>query len=87
MTGLFYFVFGLFSGIGALVFYRIPKEGDVRGIDCILLYYIIFTIIAGLGFVAYSIVAFLYKNRERPFSLEEENVSRRRLYTGEVPVS
>lgn len=83
LTGLFYCVFGIFSGVAVLVFYKFPKS-TLDGTNTILWFYVIFTVIGLLGFVAYAIVAFMYVNRVRPAgSPEEETQGRlvRGLYT------
>ena len=83
LTGLFYCVFGIFSGVAVLVFYKFPKS-TLNGTNTILWFYVIFTVIGLLGFVAYAIVAFMYVNRVRPAgSPEEETQGRlvRGLYT------
>ena len=96
LTGLFYFIFGIFSGGGTLIFYLCTKNDksedvyteiqDVRGINMIFCYYVLFSVIAALSFVAYAIVAFLYTNRLRLSVEEEEGVNRRhaqRVFLGE----
>lgn len=75
-TGLFYCVFGLSSGAGTGIYYLFTQQHgssdvfatiqDVKGIDFILCYYIIFTVIAFLWFIMYLVVACLYTNRYRP---------------------
>lgn len=83
LTGLFYCVFGIFSGVAVLVFYKFPKS-TLNGTNTILWFYVIFTVIGSLGFVGYAIVAFMYVNRVRPAGgPEEETQGRlvRGLYT------
>ena len=83
LTGLFYCIFGIFSGVAVLVFYKFPKS-TLNGTNTILWFYVIFTVIGSLGFVAYAIVAFMYVNRVRPAGgPEEETQGRlaRGLYT------
>ena len=84
LIGIFYFIFGLFSGGGALIFHWYPpKENCLEGTNCILWYYVIIAIIGLLGFVAYLTTAFLYTYRQRPAGYQEENEAMRRLHDGE----
>ena len=83
LTGLFYCVFGIFSGVAVLVFYKFPKS-TLNGTSTILWFYVIFTVIGSLGFVGYAVVAFMYVNRVRPAGGPEEEIQgelERGLYT------
>ncbi len=84
LTGLFYCVFGLSSGAGVTVYYYFTKKHckhedvymaiqDIKGINFVMLYYAIFTVIAALGFAMYSVVACLYTNRQRPPAAFEDD--------------
>lgn len=75
LIGLFYFVFGLCSGSVSFFFYRyLPTSDKLHPVlDSILWYYVMYAIVALLGFVAYGVVAALYSNRRRPASDEEES--------------
>ena len=83
LIGLFYFIIGLFNGGGTLLFHWYPLHENLDGINYILWYYIILTIIGMLGFVAYLVVAFLYTYRQRPVDYQEETDAIRRLYVGD----
>jgi len=85
LIGIFYFIFGLFSGGGALIFHWYPpNENCLEGTtNCILWYYVIIAIIGLLGFVVYLTTAFLYTYRQRPAGYQEENEAMRRLHDGE----
>jgi len=85
LIGIFYFIFGLFSGGGALIFHWYPSnENCLEGTtNCILWYYVIIAIIGLLGFVVYLTTAFLYTYRQRPAGYQEENEAMRRLHDGE----
>ena len=83
LIGLFYCIFGLFSGGGTLIFHWFPSNENLDGISCTLWYYVILTMIGVLGFVAYLVVAFLYTYRQRPVGYQEERDAIRRLYVGD----
>ena len=83
LIGLFYFIIGLFNGGGALLFHWYPLYENQDGINYILWYYVILTVIGVLGFVAYLMVAFLYTYRQRPVGYQEERDAIRRLYEGD----
>lgn len=83
LIGLFYFIIGLFNGGGALLFHWYPTYENLDGINYLLWYYVILTVIGVLGFVAYLMVAFLYTYRQRPVGYQEERDAIRRLYEGD----
>lgn len=66
LTGLFYLVFGLFSGSASLFFLYYPKSDHFHNFG----YFTIYSVIGGIGLLMYVIVARLYSNRDRP---EEED--------------
>ena len=64
LTGLFYLVFGLFSGAACLFFFFYPvKDNQFHSHAC---YFTIYAVIGTIGFVMYLVVACLYSNRDRP---------------------
>lgn len=77
ITGLFYFAFGLFNG-GGITFVLLYPIGDTGGMDTILWFYVIFIVVSVIGFVLYTVVACLYRNRERPTTDDSENEAIRR---------
>ena len=68
LTGLFYLVFGLFSGAASLVFLYYPKYNHFHNF---VWYFTIYSVIGGIGLLMYIVVACLYSNRDRP---EEEDI-------------
>ena len=86
ITGLFYFMFGIFGGIGSIVFYFFPpSESHHHGhkrVNYTLWFYVIFTAVAILGLLVYALVACLYRNRRRPAADEDDLV--RRIYAQNV---
>lgn len=69
LTGLFYLVFGLFSGPANLLFLYYPKLDQFHNF---VWYFTIYSVIGGVGLLVYVIAACLYTNRDRP---EEEDFS------------
>ena len=64
LTGLFYLTFGLFSGAASLFFYFYPvRFNHLHGHAS---YYTIYSVVGGIGFAMYVVVACLYSNRDRP---------------------
>lgn len=68
LTGLFYLVFGLFSGAASLFFYYYPVR--INQLHSHATYFTIYSVVGGIGCVMYLTVACLYSNRDRP---EEED--------------
>ncbi len=79
LTGLFYFMFGVFSGISNIIFYFFPfdvnNSHDIKQ-DFVFWYYILLLIVAALGLLVYALVAWFYKNRLRP-AVDEEDLTHR----------
>lgn len=67
LTGLFYLVFGIFSGAAALFFRFYPITFNHFYNHST--YFIIYSVIGCIGLFMYIIIACLYSNRDRP---EEE---------------
>ena len=67
LSGLFYLVFGLFSGAATLFFHFYPIMID--HFHNRLWYFIIYSGVGCIGLAMYMVVACLYSNRDRP---EEE---------------
>ncbi len=83
LTGLFYFMFGVFGGISNTVFYCFPFDHQEEdGVNYILWFYILLTIVAALGLLVYVIVVWFYRNRRRP-AVDEEDLTHR-LYAQNV---
>ena len=81
LIGLLYFNFGVWTGATAFFFYHYPKGPSSAHTDSILWYYVMYAVVACLGFVAYCVAAVLYTNRRRPAPNEEEdNLEIRSLY-------
>ena len=72
LIGLSFLSFGLCNGGAALFFYLYPLGPSSTYADSILWYYVMYAVIAFLGFVAYCVVAVLYVNRTRPAPNEED---------------
>lgn len=79
LSGLLYLALGIFSGIGSVVFYKYPITPYT-----LAWFYFIFVIIGSVGFVMYSVVACLYRNRERPVNDESEGEAIRRIVAQRV---
>ena len=73
LIGLLFFNFGVWNGATAFFFNQYPKGPSSVQTNSILWYYIMYAIVASLGFVAYCVVAVLYVNRRRPAPNEEED--------------
>ena len=93
LTGLFYCIFGLSSGAGTTIYYFVTKKHskyenvyaaiqNVRGINFVMVYYIIFAGIASVGVVMYLVVACLYTHRQRMHAnpLEDDDWDRSHLH-------
>ena len=80
LTGLLYLVYGVFRGGGTIFFHFYPKVNNAQ----IIYFYIIFIIVACVGFVQFVIVACLYRNRQRPTGDDSENEIVRREYATNV---
>ncbi len=73
LTGLFYFMFGVFGGISNILFYLFPTQEDN---PFTLWFYVLLLIFAALGLLVYALVACFYKNRLRP-AVDEEDLQNR----------
>ena len=81
LTGLFYFVYGVFFGVGTLIFHVFDdSDHDI---------YIFYTVLAisGVGFIVYGLVAYFYRNRQRPTNDESEQDLVHRSYAASVYLS
>ena len=69
LVGLFYSIFGIFSGVGTTIcsIFCIVTENH-----CIHWFYCTLLAICGAGLVVYGLTAFFYKNRQRPTNDESE---------------
>ena len=83
LTGLLYLALGIFRGGGIVFFHFYPMVNNGQ-IDTILYFYIIFTIVASIGFLQFVIVACLYRNRQRPTRDDSENEIVRREFATNV---
>ena len=77
LTGLFYFIYGIFNGGSTTLFYFFIKTSSQPSYSY---YYVMLSVFAVLGLVAYTIVACLYVNRERPTLENEEGDETRPFY-------
>ena len=75
LTGLFYFIFGIFNGGSTTLFYFFIKASSTYSY-----YYIMLSVFAMLGVIGYTVVACLYENRERPTLENEEGDETRHFY-------
>ena len=78
LTGLFYFMFGIFDGIVSIIFFFFPMNLQPNGIgvNYTFWFYSSFAVVAVLGLLAYTIVACIYRNRRRP-AADEYDLTRR----------
>ena len=81
LTGLFYFIYGIFNGGSTTLFYFFIKASSTHShFYSYSNYYGMVAVFAVLGLVAYTIVACLYVNRERPTLENEEGDETRHFY-------
>ena len=78
LTGLFYFIFGGFSGLGATVYLLIRSD---------VIFYSIVIAVAAVGLFLYCLVSFCYSNRRRPTNDESEKEILHRSYAASVYLS
>lgn len=64
LTGLFYLIFGLFSGSATLFFLYYPANSN--HLHTFVWYFTMYSVVGCIGFLMYVIVACLYSNRDRP---------------------
>ena len=81
LTGLFYFIYSIFTGGSTTLFYFFIDASTAYSY-----YYIMLLVLAVLGLVAYSIVACLYVNRQRPTSETEDGEEERRLFYDNIVI-
>ena len=75
LTGLLYFIFGIFNGGATTVFYFFIKASSEYSY-----FYVILLVFAVLGMCGYIIAACLYVNRLRPTQESEEGEERHLFY-------
>lgn len=76
ITGLFYFIYGVFSSLGSIFYYNYAKS-PVRDVWFLL----VLLVASMVELVVYVIVARCYQNRQRPArDGSEGEVQRRRIY-------
>ena len=80
LTGLYYFIIGLFGAGSTFSFYFFIKSTTPFEY-----YYLILLVFAVLGFVSYVIVACLYENRQRPTQENEEGDDIQHAYNIVIP--
>lgn len=77
LTGLLYLAYGIFRGVGIIFFHFYYPYVPIHD-HAVLIFYVVFVAVASLGLIAYIIVAYLYKHRQRPaVDGSEEEVIRR----------
>ena len=76
LTGLFYFVFGVFAAVGITIFFKLNSS-------VVHLFYTILSV-SMVGFLLYVLGAVLYRNRERPTNDESEEDLLRRTIAANV---
>ena len=80
LTGLLYFILGIFSGGSTTAFYIFSKSSSNYQY-----FYLILLVFTGLGFIGYTVVACLYVNHQRPNRESEENEETRHVYNITFP--
>ena len=80
LTGLFYFIFGAFNGVGAAIFYATLSRS-------MWYFYITVLTVAVTGLLIYILVTWCYRNRERPTNDESEKEILHRSYATSVYLS
>ena len=81
-TGMFYLILGIFSGIGATLYYAVNlhnHNGKLSPKLCLILF-----VIGIVGLVVYIITACHYKNRQRPTVDGSEYDTQRRIMYEDV---
>ena len=79
LTGIFFFIGGIFSAGASIVFFVFvhPNSPLLYQFSYFYLIVLLFTV---LGFVAYTVVACLYTNHQRPGSVDDDESNVRLLY-------
>ena len=80
LTGLLYFILGIFSGGSTTAFYIFSESSSNYQY-----FYLILLVFTGLGFIGYTVVACLYVNHQRPNRESEENEETRHVYNITFP--
>ena len=75
LTGLLYFIYGIFNGSSATLFYFFIQASSTYSY-----YYVMLLVLAVLGLIAYTIAACVYVNRQRPTPEHEDNGEETRLF-------
>ena len=81
-TGMFYLIYGIFSGIGATLYFGINLHNHNEKLTATLC--LILVVIGIVGIVMYIITACRYKNRQRPTADGSEYDTQRRLIYEDV---
>ena len=79
MTGLFYSIFGIFAGIGTVIYWVLIEK-----MKKILIFYGVVSGICLIGLVVYGTVASCYSNRRRPTNDRSEEDMIHRSYATSV---
>ena len=82
-TGMFYLIYGVFSGIGSTLYFGINVHNHDGNSNLPILGLILF-VIGIVGLVVYIITACRYKNRQRPTSDGSEYDAQRRVMYEDV---
>ena len=81
-TGMFYLIFGIFSGIGSTLYFGInlhDRDGKLAPKLCLIL-----VVIGIVGLAVYIVTACRYKNRQRPTVDGSEYDTQRRIMYEDV---
>ena len=80
LTGLFYFIFGVFSAVGTTIFKTMLPYNVLWSYGAVLM-------ICGPGVVVYMLVVYCYRNRRRPTNDESEQDLLHRSFAASVYLS
>jgi heme/copper-type cytochrome/quinol oxidase subunit 2 len=78
-TGMFYLIYGIFSAIGSTIYYVYPIHLKQAFAINWSLFCVVLLSIGIVGLVVYALVAWCYKNRQRP-ATDEAEVQRILMY-------
>ena len=89
LIGLFYFIFGAFNAVGTGLFWKLSATKSSSSSEHYAnpWFYYATLMICAVGLVLYMVVAYRYKNRQRPTNDESEKEILHRSYATSVYLS